>query len=91
MSLLSRIKTAIDSVNPFAVKDEDIETPEKSPIFSKYPKFLADHHAVHFICDTLRMAISGGVPAFERACRRRRRSRPRAGASRPTACRRSPG
>jgi chemotaxis protein MotA len=45
--------------------EEDIETPAKSPIFSKYPKFLADHHAVYFICDTLRMAISGGVPAFD--------------------------
>ena len=45
--------------------EEDVEKPEKSPIFSKYPKFLADHSAVHFMCDTLRMAISGGVPAFD--------------------------
>src|SRR5262249_18730189 len=39
--------------------EEDVENPEKSPVFSKYPKFLAHHHAVAFICDTLRMAISG--------------------------------
>ncbi len=45
--------------------EEDIENPEKSQVFSKYPKFLANHHAVHFVCDTLRMAISGGVPAFD--------------------------
>jgi chemotaxis protein MotA len=45
--------------------EEDVEEPEKSPVFSKYPNFLADHHAVDFICDTLRMSISGGVPAFE--------------------------
>ena len=45
--------------------EEDVEAPEKSPVFSKYPAFLANHHAVHFVCDTLRMAISGGVPAFD--------------------------
>jgi chemotaxis protein MotA len=45
--------------------EEDIEDPEKSQVFSKYPAFLANHHAVYFVCDTLRMAISGGVPAFD--------------------------
>jgi chemotaxis protein MotA len=45
--------------------EEDIEAPEKSPVFSKYPAFLANHHAVAFVCDTLRMSISGGVPAFD--------------------------
>jgi chemotaxis protein MotA len=41
--------------------EEDVETPDKSGIFVKYPKFLHNHHAVHFVCDTMRMAISGGV------------------------------
>ncbi len=41
--------------------EEDVENPEKSQVFTKYPKFLANHHAVHFVCDTIRMAISGGV------------------------------
>jgi chemotaxis protein MotA len=45
--------------------EEDVENPEKSQVFSKYPKFLKNHHAVQFVCDTLRMAISGGVPAFD--------------------------
>jgi len=45
--------------------EEDIEDPAKSQVFSKYPAFLKNHHAVHFVCDTLRMAISGGVPAFD--------------------------
>ncbi len=45
--------------------EEDIENPEKSPVFTKHPQFLANHHAVAFICDTLRMSISGGVPAFD--------------------------
>lgn len=45
--------------------EADVEEPEKSPVFSKYPKFLGNHHATHFVCDTLRMAISGGIGAFE--------------------------
>jgi chemotaxis protein MotA len=45
--------------------EEDVEDPSKSQVFSKYPDFLANHHAVHFICDTIRMSISGGVPAFD--------------------------
>ena len=40
-----------------------IETPESSSIFSKYPSFLANHHAVDFLCDTLKVVLSGGVPA----------------------------
>jgi chemotaxis protein MotA len=45
--------------------EEDIEHPEKSQVLSKYKGFLANHHAVAFLCDTLRMAVSGGVAAFE--------------------------
>src|SRR6266850_5293574 len=49
-----------------AVKLEaDIEEPNKSEVFKKYPKFLSNHHALHFVCDTLRMYISGGVGSFE--------------------------
>lgn len=41
--------------------EPDVEEPAKSPVFSKYPAFLSDHHALHFVCDTLRTVISGGV------------------------------
>ena len=45
--------------------EEDVENPAKSQVFSKYPNFLANHHAVDFVCDTLRMAISGSVLPFD--------------------------
>ncbi|MGP8243824.1 MAG: flagellar motor stator protein MotA [Bryobacteraceae bacterium] len=45
--------------------EEDIDKPEKSQIFSKHPDFLKDHHAVAFLCDTLRMAVTGGVDVME--------------------------
>ena len=43
----------------------DVEDPHKSAVFATYPKFLKNHHAVDFVCDTLRMSISGGVGHFE--------------------------
>jgi chemotaxis protein MotA len=42
--------------------ESDVEDPGKSPIFSKYPKFLKDHHIRDFLCDTLRMAVTGSDP-----------------------------
>ncbi len=45
--------------------EEDIDNPTKSQIFSKYPKFLKAHHALHFFCDTLRTAVSGGVDPMD--------------------------
>lgn len=44
--------------------EADIEEPHKSDVFTKFPKFLANHHAVDFLCDTMRMSVSGGVDAF---------------------------
>ena len=41
--------------------EEDVEEPEKSALFSKYPKLIKDHHLLYFICDTLRTAVSGVV------------------------------
>lgn len=43
----------------------DVENPEASPIFSKYPKILADHHLVEFITDYLRLMVGGSLNAFE--------------------------
>jgi chemotaxis protein MotA len=45
--------------------EEDIENPTSGALFSKYPKFLKDHHALDFVCDTLRTSLSGVVPPFE--------------------------
>lgn len=45
--------------------EADSDAPDKSPVFSKYPKFLKDHHALDFVCDTIRMAAGGGVEPFD--------------------------
>jgi chemotaxis protein MotA len=38
-----------------------IEDPEKSSLFGKYPGFAKNHHAVHFLADTVRVILAGGV------------------------------
>ena len=45
--------------------ENDVETPESSPIFSKYPAIAGDHHAMEFLCDYLRMMVGGNLNAFE--------------------------
>jgi chemotaxis protein MotA len=43
--------------------ENDIENPEKSNVFSKYPKILADHHMMEFITDCLRLMV--GAAGFD--------------------------
>jgi len=45
--------------------EADSDSPDQSQIFAKYPNFLKDHHALHFVCDSLRMAASGGIEPFD--------------------------
>jgi chemotaxis protein MotA len=44
--------------------ESDVEEPEKSAVFSKNPSFLKNHHVRDFVCDSLRMAITG-IDAFD--------------------------
>jgi chemotaxis protein MotA len=43
----------------------DVEAPEESPIFQKYPVVLNDHHLRDFIVDYLRMMSSGNLAVHE--------------------------
>ncbi len=45
--------------------EADVEDPHKSEVFKKYPKFMKDHHALDFVCDTIRMSLSGTITPFE--------------------------
>ena len=42
-----------------------VEKPENSEIFKKYPYVLHNHHAIHFICDTLKVQISSPVSPYD--------------------------
>ncbi len=45
--------------------DGDIENPEASPIFSKYPNLVHDHHIMEFVTDYLRMMVGGNLNTVE--------------------------
>jgi len=45
--------------------ESDIESPEESPVFSKYPAVLAEHHVIEFMTDYLRLMVSGNMDAFQ--------------------------
>jgi chemotaxis protein MotA len=67
---LSTLKMMFDLCNKarkegLVALEADVDGPSKSPIISKYPEFVKDHHSCDFVCDTLRMAVSGGVDPFD--------------------------
>lgn len=43
----------------------DIENPDASPIFSKYPNLVHDHHIMEFVTDYLRMMVGGNLNTVE--------------------------
>jgi chemotaxis protein MotA len=45
--------------------EKDVEEPEQSDIFKKYPVVGSDHHVVEFMTDYLRMMVSGNLNAHE--------------------------
>ena len=45
--------------------EADVEDPHSSQIFSNYPNIAKDHHIVDFICDYLRLMISGASNPYQ--------------------------
>ncbi|HYD59673.1 MAG TPA: flagellar motor stator protein MotA [Noviherbaspirillum sp.] len=64
MTLLFEILSKVRKEGLMSIEG-DIEHPEESPIFSKYPNVLADHHAIEFMTDYLRLMVSGNMDAFQ--------------------------
>jgi chemotaxis protein MotA len=64
LALLFEILTKIRKDGLMSI-EKDIEDPESSALFSKYPSIVHDHHLVEFICDYLRLMVSGNMDAFQ--------------------------
>jgi len=45
--------------------EADVDDPQQSAIFRKFPRMLADARAMEFICDYFRLMVSGIVNTFE--------------------------
>lgn len=64
MTLLFEILSKVRKEGLMSIEG-DVESPEESPIFSKYPAVLADHHLTEFMTDYLRLMVSGNMDAFQ--------------------------
>ncbi|OWS71895.1 flagellar motor stator protein MotA [Polynucleobacter aenigmaticus] len=64
LAMMFDILTKIRKDGMMAI-EKDVEDPEQSTIFTKYPNLLHDHHLIDFICDYLRLMLSGNMDAFQ--------------------------
>ena len=64
LALLFELLTKIRKEGLMSI-EADVDNPESSPLFSKYPTILADHHLIEFLTDYLRLMVSGSMNAFE--------------------------
>jgi chemotaxis protein MotA len=64
MALLYDILSKIRKEGMMAI-ESDVDDPAKSALFQKHPLVGGDHHLVEFICDYLRMMVSGNMNPLE--------------------------
>jgi chemotaxis protein MotA len=64
LALLFEILSKIRKDGMMSIEN-DVENPESSPLFSKYPQLLHDHHLTEFITDYLRLMGSGNMDAMQ--------------------------
>jgi len=50
--------------NPMAIEPH-VEKPESSDIFKRYPAVLHNHHAVSFLCDTLKVQLTAAMSPYD--------------------------
>ena len=64
MSMLYDILVKMRKEGLMAIEN-DVEKPEESPLFSRYPLVTVEHHLVEFLTDYLRLMVSGNMNSFE--------------------------
>ncbi len=45
--------------------EDDVNNPHTSSLFTKYPSFIANHHAIDFFCDAMKMLVNGACSPEE--------------------------
>lgn len=45
--------------------ERHVENPESSELFAQYPGITANHHAMEFLCDTVKVILTGAVGHYE--------------------------
>ena len=52
------------AANPISIEPH-VENPETSELFKRYPAVLHNHHAIEFICDTLKVQIASSLSPYD--------------------------
>lgn len=67
MSLLALLYDILGKIRKEGLMsiEREVEAPDDSPLFQKYPNILSDHHLIEFITDYLRLMISGNLNPIE--------------------------
>lgn len=60
--LFELTKTA--KANPLSI-EAHVDKPESSDIFNKFPGVMKNHHAIQFLCDTLKVQLSGSMSPYD--------------------------
>lgn len=64
LQLLFNLFQKFRKEGPQAV-EAHIETPDKSDIFTAYPRILKNHHAIDFICDTMKTTLAADLTPYD--------------------------
>ncbi|PIT99939.1 MAG: flagellar motor stator protein MotA [Bdellovibrionales bacterium CG10_big_fil_rev_8_21_14_0_10_45_34] len=64
LQLLYRLFQTFRKDGPQGV-EKHIEEPQGSEIFKAYPSFLKNHHAVHLLCDTMKITLSADLTQYD--------------------------
>jgi len=64
LSMMYQLFRVVQQTGVMALESH-FETPASSAIMSKYPKFLARHHSLAFLADSIKVIIVGGMAAHD--------------------------
>lgn len=64
MQMMFQLFQLLRKDGPQAI-EKHIENPDKSEIFSAYPSFMHNHHAVHYLCDTMKITLSADLSPYD--------------------------
>jgi chemotaxis protein MotA len=64
MAMLYDILTKVRKEGMMSI-ERDVEAPDQSPVFGRYPEIATDHHLIEFVTDYLRLMVSGNMNPLE--------------------------
>jgi chemotaxis protein MotA len=64
MALLYEVLAKVRKEGLMSIEN-DVDNPHESALFSRYAKVMADHHAIEFMTDYLRLMVGGNLNALE--------------------------